>query len=92
MGICLASNVWGSFDFKTAPAKYIHNIPAETWKIVARSHAFLDTILAADKEVRGHFTADNIYKKDSTGKTVCFTTHLFILMNMRHSSMLHCME
>jgi hypothetical protein len=61
-----------SFDFKTAPAKYIDDIPAETWKIVARSHALVDTVLAADKEVRSHFTADNMYKKDSTGKTVMF--------------------
>ena len=61
-----------SFDFKTQPAKYIDDIPAETWKIVARSHSLVDTILAADKEVRSRFTADNIYKKDSTGKTVLF--------------------
>jgi hypothetical protein len=61
-----------SFDFKTQPAKYIDDIPAETWKIVARSHSLVDTILAADKEVRSRVTADNIYKKDSTGKTVLF--------------------
>jgi hypothetical protein len=61
-----------SFDFKTQPAKYIDDIPAETWKIVARSHSLVDTILAADKEVRSRFTADKIYKKDSTGKTVLF--------------------
>lgn len=62
----------GSFDFKTQPAKYIDDIPAETWKIVARSHSLVDTVLAADKEVRSRFTGDNIYKKDSTGKTVMF--------------------
>ena len=62
----------GSFDFKTARAKYIDNIPTETWKIVARSHALVDTILVADKEVRSHFSGDDIYKKDSTGKTVLF--------------------
>lgn len=62
----------GAYDFKTAPAKYIDDIPAETWKIIVRSHSLVDTILAADKEVRSHFTTDNIYKKDSKGKTVMF--------------------
>lgn len=61
-----------SYDFKTAPAKYIDNIPEETFKMIAQSHALVDTLLEKDKEVRSHFTRDNMYKKDSSGKTVMF--------------------
>jgi hypothetical protein len=61
-----------SYNFKTAPAKYIADIPAETWRIIAQSHSLVDTILAKDKEVRSRFTNDNLYKEDSTGKTVMF--------------------
>lgn len=61
-----------TYHFKTDPAKYIEDIPAETWKIIARSHALVDTILEKDKEVRSHFTEDNMYKKDSSGKLILF--------------------
>ena len=61
-----------SYNFKTAPAKYISDIPAETWRIIQQSHSLVDTILAKDKEVRSRFTQDDMYKKDSNGKTVMF--------------------
>lgn len=61
-----------TYQFKTAPAKYISDIPAETWKIIARSHALVDTILEKDMEVRKHFNEDNMYKKDSSGKLILF--------------------
>lgn len=60
------------YDFKTAPAQYIDNIEQKTWDIIIQAHSLVDTILAKDKEVRDRFTADNMYKKDSTGKTVMF--------------------
>ncbi|HXR84940.1 MAG TPA: zinc dependent phospholipase C family protein [Hanamia sp.] len=62
----------GSYNFRTAPAKYINDIPAETWKIIEESHSLVDTILMKEKEVRQQFTIDNMYKKDSNGKTVMF--------------------
>lgn len=61
-----------SYDFKTPPAKYISDIPAETWKIIARSHALVDTILEKDRQVRSQFNEENMYKKDSNGKLVLF--------------------
>jgi len=61
-----------AYDFKTAPAKYIKDIPAKTLEIIEQSHALVDTILAKDKEVRERFTKDNMYKKDSSGKLVMF--------------------
>lgn len=61
-----------AYNFNTAPAKYINDIPAETWKIIAQSHSQVDTLLAAEKKVRNNFTKDNMYKKDNNGKTVMF--------------------
>ena len=61
-----------AYNFKTEPAKYIADIPDETWRIIARSHSLVDTLLAIEKKVRNSFTPENMYKKDSTGKTVMF--------------------
>ncbi|HEY8659349.1 MAG TPA: zinc dependent phospholipase C family protein [Hanamia sp.] len=61
-----------AYNFKTEPAKYITDIPDETWKIIAQSHSLVDTLLAIEKKVRNNFTDDNRYKKDSAGKTVMF--------------------
>jgi len=61
-----------NYNFKVAPAVYFENIPAATWNIISRSHSLVDTLLAADKSVRGKFTGDNMYKKDSSGKVVMF--------------------
>ena len=61
-----------AYNFKTGPAKYIPDIPAATWKIIAQSHSLVDTLLAIEKRVRNTFTKDNMYKKDSTGKIVMF--------------------
>ena len=62
----------GTYNFRTPQAKYISDIPEETWKIIEESHSLVDTILLKEKEVRRQFTADNMYKKDSNGKTVMF--------------------
>lgn len=62
----------GTYNFRTPQAKYISDIPEETWKIIEESHSLVDTILLKEKEVRHQFTADNMYKKDSNGKTVMF--------------------
>ncbi len=61
-----------SYNFKTPPAKYFDNIPDETFKMIEQSHSLVDTLLEKDKEVRSRFTEDNMYKKDSSGKTVMF--------------------
>jgi hypothetical protein len=62
----------GTYDFRTPQPKYISDIPEETWKIIEESHSLVDTILLKEKEVRRQFTADNMYKKDSNGKTIMF--------------------
>lgn len=61
-----------SYDFKTAPAKYIPDIAAETWKIIDHSHSLVDTLLSIDRNVRKDFTPETMYKKDTNGKTVMF--------------------
>jgi len=62
----------GSYNFRTPTAKYIDNIPDETFKMIGQSHALVDTLLAKEKEVRSHFTEDNMYKKDSAGNLIRF--------------------
>lgn len=61
-----------TYQFKTPPAKYIADIPAETMKIIARSHVLVDTILIEDREVRSQFNQGNMYKKDDNGKLVMY--------------------
>ncbi len=61
-----------SYTFKTDRAQYIADIPAATLNIIARSNALVDTLLAAEMKVRNRFTIENMYKKDSSGKTVLF--------------------
>lgn len=61
-----------AYNFRTEPAKYIPDVTAETWRMIAQSHSLVDTLLAVEKNVRNSFNTDNMYKKDSTGKTVLF--------------------
>ncbi|MDQ2719679.1 MAG: zinc dependent phospholipase C family protein [Bacteroidota bacterium] len=61
-----------TYNFKTETAKYIDDIPAETWKIINQSHALVDTLLAKEELVRKDFTKENMYKRDSAGKTIMF--------------------
>ncbi len=61
-----------AYNFRTEPAKYISDVTAETWQMIAQSHSLVDTLLAVEKNVRNSFNADNMYKKDSAGKQVLF--------------------
>jgi S1/P1 Nuclease len=61
-----------AYNFKTEPAKYINDIPVESWRIIAQSHSLVDTLLAVEKKVRNNFTPEKMYKKDDAGKTVLF--------------------
>jgi hypothetical protein len=61
-----------AYNFRTDPAKYIPDVTAETWRMIAQSHSLVDTLLAVEKEVRNNFNADNMYKKDDQGKIVLF--------------------
>ncbi|MEO6949942.1 MAG: zinc dependent phospholipase C family protein [Ginsengibacter sp.] len=61
-----------SYNFKVAPARYITDVPGETWKIINQSHSLVDTLLKIERSVRNTFTADNMYKKDEKGEVVKF--------------------
>lgn len=58
------------YDFKTGKAKFISDIPAETWKIIAQSHSLEIPLLTAEKKLRDNFNKENLYKKDSSGKNI----------------------
>ncbi|MEO6818147.1 MAG: zinc dependent phospholipase C family protein [Ginsengibacter sp.] len=61
-----------NYNFKVSPAKYISDIPAESWSIINHSHSLVDTLLTIEKSVRITFTPDNMYKKDEKGEVVKF--------------------
>ncbi|MDQ2864551.1 MAG: S1/P1 Nuclease, partial [Bacteroidota bacterium] len=65
----LVGNDW---NFKIDDAKYITDIPAETWNIIAHTHSLEDTLLADEKLVRSTFNEETMYKKDSAGKLILY--------------------
>lgn len=58
------------FNFKSEKAKFIPDIPAETWKIIAQSHSLEIPLLTTEKSIRDHFNKDSLYKKDASGKNI----------------------
>jgi S1/P1 Nuclease len=58
------------YNFKTEGARYIPDIPAETWSIIAHTHSLEDTLLYIEKQTRQGFNKGNMYKKDTSGNTV----------------------
>ena len=59
-----------TFNFKTDKAKFIPDITAETWKIIARSHALEEPLLSIDKKLRDSYNKDDLYKKDTAGNKI----------------------
>ncbi len=59
-----------SYNFKTADAQYIVNIPEYTWKMIAQSHSLEDSLLADEMNVRKEFSNKDMYKKDTSGNLV----------------------
>lgn len=59
-----------NFNFYTGEARYIDNIISEIWKIIKQSNSQVDSVLKFDKQLKASFPQDDIYKKDSTGKTL----------------------
>ncbi|MEP6948577.1 MAG: zinc dependent phospholipase C family protein [Ginsengibacter sp.] len=59
-----------SYDFKTESARYIPDMTAETWNIIAHSHSLEDTLLSMEKQTRKSFKKDNMYKKDASGENI----------------------
>ncbi|MGH2648568.1 MAG: S1/P1 nuclease, partial [Ginsengibacter sp.] len=59
-----------NYNFKTADARYIPDITAETWNIIAHTHSLENTLLADEKKVRTSFDANKMYKKDAAGNNI----------------------
>lgn len=51
----------GEYDLFTGRAKYIEDIPAYVWQIVAESHALVDEVLYKEKELSKSFARDEQY-------------------------------
>ncbi len=59
-----------AYNFKTDNAKYIENLPDETWNIIAHTHSLEDTLLSIEKNLLLHFDTAKLYKKDAKGRTI----------------------
>jgi hypothetical protein len=59
-----------SYNFKTEFARYISNIPTETWNIIMHTHSLEDSLLSAEKQTRAQSDKDQMYKKDASGNIV----------------------
>ena len=59
-----------TYNFNTGEAIYINDVTLETWKMIKQSHDLEDTLLITDKKLRMSFNADQLYKKDASGKHV----------------------
>lgn len=57
------------YNFNCGKAKYIDDIPKETWRIINDSHYLSNALLATEKEIRAQF-GDSIFAKDSTNKVL----------------------
>lgn len=59
-----------NYNFYTGEAKFIPDVHKEIWRIILSSHSLVDTLLAADKEIRKKISEDKMYKKDANGKVL----------------------
>lgn len=51
-------------------AVYIKDVPKETWRIIDATHALVDSILIADKELKQKIPADRVYLHDASENPV----------------------
>ncbi len=58
------------YNFKIENAKFIVDIPGETWRIIAQSHSLEIPLLTIEKQNRNQFNKENLYKKDASGKNI----------------------
>lgn len=59
-----------TFNFKTDKAKFIPDITAETWRIIAQSHVLEEPLLSTEKKLRDSYNKDDLYKKDAAGNKI----------------------
>ncbi|GAA4383543.1 zinc dependent phospholipase C family protein [Hymenobacter koreensis] len=57
-----------SYNFKLSEPRLIEDPAAETWAIIARSHAAADTLLAIEKKLATETGADKLYEMTAEGK------------------------
>lgn len=62
----------GRYNFNTGNAKYITDIPGETWRIIAHTHLLADTVLTIEKQNRRTYNNERLYKKDAAGKNILY--------------------
>lgn len=60
----------GTYNFYTGEAKYIDDITSEIWRIIKHSSLRVDSVLSIEKQLRANFPQQDLYKKDSAGKTI----------------------
>jgi hypothetical protein len=53
------------YNLCTENAKYINDVPAETWNIIRHSHMLVDSVLSIEKKVNASFAQDKIWEKDN---------------------------
>jgi hypothetical protein len=58
------------YNMNTGAAKYIDDLPKETWRMVQASFIKVDTLLAADRKLKETFPSEKIYKTDSNGNVI----------------------
>jgi hypothetical protein len=54
-----------TYNFNVGSARYIQDPIAETWRIIAASHAAADTLLAVEKKLTKALEVDKVYEMDS---------------------------
>ncbi len=57
-----------NYNYFVADAKFIDDVPKETWRIINATHSLIDTLLLKDRQLRAKFPEDKIFKTDSDGK------------------------
>jgi hypothetical protein len=59
-----------NYNMHTTAAKYIEDIPKETWRMVQASFMKADTLLAVDRRLKETFPKEKIYRTDSGGNII----------------------
>ena len=61
-----------AYNFNTPAAKFITDIPGETWKIIRQSHGLVNNLLQTEKNLRTNYDTAKLYQKDTQGNYILF--------------------
>jgi len=56
------------YNLFTGEAKYIPDIPVETWRMIYTTHRLADTLLAIDRDLSAGMPKEKIFRMDSSGQ------------------------